>query len=255
MTASVVSRLVPCASEAGDRCHGAAGDEGRLRSHMRRRPELSGGLMPNRFYFNTAGVDDEAVRLGWSWLLREGNSSAERTGLVAVNSVDTAKRLDRPLGDAGAALAARRSIDIGGVTIVLKVETRWRSTPRVVGAPVLAVWPSESLLNTIEDELRPPLLCVVPWVQGELDAWVEEGALSRCVPAAKHGAPRPSATRSLPLRSRCSRRASRLEGATRISRTSATARQPSRRCDCSTTAATSLTPPRFMRLPPRAAGR
>ncbi len=41
------------------------------------------------------------------------------------------------------------------------------------GGPVLAAWPDSAKLGEIADDPRTTALCVVPWVKGEVDAWVE----------------------------------------------------------------------------------
>jgi hypothetical protein len=125
----------------------------------------------SRFYFNTSGPDDDAVAAGWKWLFRETAQSSKKVGWVAANGVQVASRMNRAIGDMATALARDRVVTGGGISIGLITETRAKAAPWVSG-PLLAVWPSSRLLSRIEDDLHPPALCVIPWVPGELDAWI-----------------------------------------------------------------------------------
>jgi hypothetical protein len=40
------------------------------------------------------------------------------------------------------------------------------------GGPVLAAWPDRVKLGEIADDPRTRALVVVPWVEGEIDAWI-----------------------------------------------------------------------------------
>lgn len=124
-----------------------------------------------RFYIDTSGPDDTAVREGWEWLLREATGRDERIGWVAVNGLDVASHLARAIGPIASTLTSSRRVTTGGVSVGLITATAAK-TPRWEAGPVLAVWPSPSLLSEIEDRRSPPALCVIPWTPGELDYWV-----------------------------------------------------------------------------------
>jgi hypothetical protein len=49
----------------------------------------------------------------------------------------------------------------------------WRSSARGwSGGPVLAAWPTREKLGEIADDPLTRALCVIPWVEGEVDGWV-----------------------------------------------------------------------------------
>ena len=124
-----------------------------------------------RFYIDTSGPDDDAVREGWEWLLREATGSDDKIAWVAVNGLDVATRLGRAIGSTASTLTSSRRVTAGGVSIGLITATAAK-TPTWKAGPVLAVWPSVPLVSRIEDRLHPPALCVIPWIPGELDFWV-----------------------------------------------------------------------------------
>jgi hypothetical protein len=47
----------------------------------------------------------------------------------------------------------------------------WQSMGAWSGGPVLAAWPSRKKLAEIADDPRVRALCVIPWADGETDAW------------------------------------------------------------------------------------
>jgi hypothetical protein len=52
------------------------------------------------------------------------------------------------------------------------VVTTWKSFGRWSGGPVLAAWPDAEHLAVITDDRRTRALCVVPWGESEVAAWV-----------------------------------------------------------------------------------
>lgn len=73
-----------------------------------------------------------------------------------MNSVEVAKRMDPAMGGLAAVLARDRVVSGRGISIGLITETRAKAAAWVPG-PVLAVWPSNSLLSRIEDDSILPL--------------------------------------------------------------------------------------------------
>ncbi len=52
------------------------------------------------------------------------------------------------------------------------VVTTWKSFGGWSGGPVLAAWPDTEHLAVVIDDSRTRALCVVPWIDSEVAAWV-----------------------------------------------------------------------------------
>jgi hypothetical protein len=110
-----------------------------------------------RFFFDVHGPDDDALREGFGWLVRE---AAGGVGVVYVPGLRNADNLPPGLSAAEVQqLKKNRRLRKGMATIELATE---RARVRVDDRPVLAVWMDDDQLAAIERS-RPAAICVVPW--------------------------------------------------------------------------------------------
>lgn len=119
----------------------------------------------DRFFFDTHGPDDDALREGFAWLWRAASGS------VAVVFVPGLRNADNlPPGLTGAEtrqLKKDRQLRRGAATIELATE---RSRVTVSDRPVLAVWLDDDQLAAIERS-RPASICVIPWNRDDITRW------------------------------------------------------------------------------------
>jgi hypothetical protein len=127
------------------------------------------GRPTERFFIDSHGPDDEAVRLGIAWL----KDYAQRHGLsragIFVYGLQQVQNLGRVLGDDRATrLARQKELPLGGVTVQL-LTTRGRSR-FFNGGPILGIWvDSEDMWNL--DGLNTPAICAIPWLDDGIDDW------------------------------------------------------------------------------------
>jgi hypothetical protein len=116
--------------------------------------------MTERFYLDAYGVDDEAVRLGFAWLVETAAAAGHSEAVLAMPAVGNIESLGRSLGQATAdALRKNREIQAGGVKVLVTTERdRYACSERVT----LAVWADDEQLAKIE-AAKPSALCVIPW--------------------------------------------------------------------------------------------
>lgn len=124
--------------------------------------------MPDRFVIDSYGPDDDAVRVGFRWLVDYAREHDMATAAVLVPGVSNAENLARPLGEVGSKLYRDRRVRVDGVTIDLV-------TPRGgVGGhsrgPVLAVWANDDMVSKVE-RISPPAVCAIPWSDRDLSVW------------------------------------------------------------------------------------
>jgi hypothetical protein len=104
--------------------------------------------------FDSTADPDEVLDVGFDWLRRTERAQGVR-GLIAMYSASM--RRNRP-----AIAAAPWEI----------VSPRSRSGYRI-GAPVLAIWPPEEVLELAEQMATRSSLCVIPWEMADIAAWIE----------------------------------------------------------------------------------
>lgn len=114
------------------------------------------------------GPDDDAVRHGFSWLVKSAHNLESAECAIYVSSISNAQNLARPLKSLGSRLAANRSVNADGLTISLFTARNLRSS--YVGRPILAVWVGDDDMERIE-ELTPAAICAIPWSRADLEAW------------------------------------------------------------------------------------
>jgi hypothetical protein len=104
--------------------------------------------------FDSTADPDEVLAVGFDWLRRAEKGQAER-GVIAMYA--TSMRRNR-----AAIAAAPWEI----------VSPRSRRGYRI-GGPVLAIWPSEEVLELAEQMATRSSLCVIPWEMADIAAWIE----------------------------------------------------------------------------------
>jgi hypothetical protein len=104
--------------------------------------------------FDSTADPDDVLAVGFDWLRRTEKGQAAR-GVIAMHS--TSMRRNR-----SAIAAAPWEI----------VSPRSRGGYRI-GGPVLAIWPSEEVLELAEQMATRSSLCVIPWEMADIAAWIE----------------------------------------------------------------------------------
>lgn len=124
--------------------------------------------MPDRYYIDTQGPDDQAILAGARWLV-DTAATARNRAVLAIPLVSNVEHLERSLGaGVAAALRKQRKATIEGVTVELAIQ---RSANLARGATTLAIWPTEEQLGRLEDA-GPTALCVIPWSEQEVSTWL-----------------------------------------------------------------------------------
>jgi hypothetical protein len=119
----------------------------------------------NRFYFDCYGPDDQALRLGFGWLVQIGAASG---GIVAVPGLGNVPNLSSALTqDAAERLKRSKRLILNGTPIDLATD---RIRPPNPQRPWLAVWVDDGQLDKIE-AMRPTALCVIPWRGDDIERW------------------------------------------------------------------------------------
>ncbi len=125
--------------------------------------------MTERVYVDTRGPDDDAVRLGFAWLVDAATRAAESRAVISVPQLSNVESLGRSLGaPVAASLKKARRVTAGMVTVELAIE---RDARLAQGAATLAVWPCARLLERLE-EAGPRALCVIPWSEHDVADWL-----------------------------------------------------------------------------------
>ena len=114
------------------------------------------------------GADDDAVRHGFSWLVKSARNLESAECAIYVSGLSNAQNLARPLKSLGSRLAADRSVNADGLTISLFTARNLRAS--YAGRPILAIWVDDDDIERIE-ELAPAAICAIPWSRDDLEAW------------------------------------------------------------------------------------
>lgn len=118
-----------------------------------------------RSFFDSHGRDDDALREGFAWLVRE---AAGGVGVVFVPGLRNADNLVPGLTSAEVQqLKKNRQLRKGLATIELGTE---RARVGVSDRPVLAVWMDDDQLAEIERS-HPAAICVIPWNRDDITNW------------------------------------------------------------------------------------
>lgn len=99
---------------------------------------------------------ESGLRDAIRWVMR---TTADRGGQPLVYAPGKSEIRDAPLLEE---YTKRPGVAVG----------TWRGIAAWSGGPVLAAWPSREKLGLVADDSRTAALVVVPWVPGELDAWI-----------------------------------------------------------------------------------
>ena len=131
----------------------------------------------NARYIDSEGPDEEAMAEAVEWLYELGSKDADkRNALLAVNTEADLQREDvlaAVIGErAVAQLANNRPIRIGAVT--LELFTLGIDPKRQADGPVLALYPSEELLDKIDRLHGVTEVLVVPWSNDDIEHWKEK---------------------------------------------------------------------------------
>lgn len=120
------------------------------------------------WYVETEGPQEKALQLGLEWLLKQSHPAA----LLAVPSKQILKRsvLESVLTARGAKnLAKHNELTVGGCRIKLMTE---RLTCYSFDGPVLAVYPSSRLLDSVDSLAGVTAVLVIPWTALEVHPWI-----------------------------------------------------------------------------------
>lgn len=120
-----------------------------------------------RVLVDAYGPDDEAVRVGFRWLVRTALELRSAECALYVSGLGNATNLGRPLSDIGDRLASDRSVRIDGLTIRLLTARTLRS---IRGQAILAVWVDDEDIERIE-EVSPAAVGAIPWSDSDLESW------------------------------------------------------------------------------------
>jgi hypothetical protein len=123
--------------------------------------------MTDRFYIDAHGSDDEALRLGFEWLITRAGDE-DGAGGVLVSGVRQIGSLAHAIGAEGAAaLEKTRQVSADGTTLEILL---YKKLPLDYEGPILALWVDDKQLLRIE-ELRPSAILVIPWNRADIDTW------------------------------------------------------------------------------------
>ena len=132
-------------------------------------------MTPDRasYYIDVEGSNEEAVRLAFAWLQQAAQSHAQApVALLVVPIKDTLKRsfAATVLTEAQVrALQKGQRIAIVGGELELATE---RKMPYSASGPVLALYPTQKILDGIDDMHGVTEVLVVPWLRRHVEAWV-----------------------------------------------------------------------------------
>jgi hypothetical protein len=121
-----------------------------------------------RVLVDSYGPDDEAVRVGFRWLLKTAHKLERAECAIYVSGLSNAQNLARPLEGIGSRLATNRSVNADGLIISLLTARNLR--PNYTSRAILAVWVGDQDMENIEDIL-PAAICAIPWSHSDLEAW------------------------------------------------------------------------------------
>jgi hypothetical protein len=117
-----------------------------------------------RYFLDSYGTDDDAVREGFRWLLRFAAEHDYSQATIFVYGLAQIENLGPALGKRLAGeLKRNRSAPVDGITVEARIK---RERTRALGrgdGPVLAVWANDTDLLDMLDNWRVPAICAIPW--------------------------------------------------------------------------------------------
>lgn len=119
-----------------------------------------------RFVIDAYGVDEEAEREGFRWLLAKADELGAEAAVI-VPGVSNIDNLSRVLGRHAATAKQRRELTIGGVRVHFNTPKTQRGR---FSGPVLVMWADTRMVEDAE-RLRPPAVCAIGWSEDGLDDW------------------------------------------------------------------------------------
>lgn len=124
----------------------------------------------DRFYVDTEGDDDEAVREGWAWLLDTAAQQGASSAAIVIPRVSMIEYLASALGaDRGRRFQKDRQLVESGITVKLLTESR----PMFGRGPALALWLTPGALDSLDDSRDLTALCVVPVAKQLIAYWTD----------------------------------------------------------------------------------
>jgi hypothetical protein len=123
----------------------------------------------DRYFIETEGFDREALELGLAWLVQYATEHGHQTAAIAVGIKKQLERMQPALPPATAqALMKQGEARLSGIRVQAILD---RKMPfEFTEGPILAVWKKDATLEKLDD-LRPPAICVITWIRGELEDW------------------------------------------------------------------------------------
>jgi hypothetical protein len=119
-----------------------------------------------RFVIDAYGVDEDAEREGFRWLLAKA-VALDGDAAVVVPTVSSIENLGRVLGTHAATAKQRRVITIGGVRAHFFTPKTHRGG---FTGPVLVMWADTETVEAAERS-GPPAVCAIGWSENGLDGW------------------------------------------------------------------------------------
>lgn len=142
-----------------------------------------------RYYIDTEGIDENAMRSAFVWLLESAKCSKTAvTALLAIPVKDNLRGIiSKVIGDRVAReLASGKAVPIQQSSSDIRLITQRTKLIGWRGGPVLAAYPTKQLLDMLDDMYGMAEILVVPWRLAEVQYWVATWApqeLGSSVPA------------------------------------------------------------------------
>jgi hypothetical protein len=111
--------------------------------------------LPPAFYLNCDPCRESEVAIGVQWLVQWAMESSGAP-LMVTPVLDQVDRLRA----------------VPGVSHIRAASMTTYSRSGWPGGPVLAVWPDQKMLTTLDDDRRVTAICAVPWVLEWLTDWI-----------------------------------------------------------------------------------
>jgi hypothetical protein len=130
------------------------------------RPSDAREQVMERFVIDAYGVDEDAEREGFRWLLAKANELGT-DATVIVPAVSSIENLTRVLGNHAATAKQRRVLTIDGVRVHFVTPKTHRGG---LSGPVLVMWADTEMVEAAERR-GPPAVCAIGWSEDGLDGW------------------------------------------------------------------------------------
>ena len=126
--------------------------------------------MNDKFYISSNGSDEDSIRKGLEWLLKQCSTSG---GIIAVHQLSNLDGiLSRILGDDVIKMLKKDyQSNISGSNIVLITDKRMIYSAEK--RPILALFPNTKLLDKLDSIDNLGNMLVVPWYDDEIKDWIK----------------------------------------------------------------------------------